>query len=273
MHINSKLIKSIPIIVSIVAVTLSQFKPLYVYFEKPKIDLIVGQRISFYEKWGNLGMNVFLQIPNTGNVGTTIEKVAFYISSLDSDYSRYLPGQSYYLKPETLEEVQRVNQIPLSNIFIEKQSVWNSFINSYLEANKATQMKIEELTLAVGQDIMSKLEPDGDIVFIEDDLYDQIIDFVRDNLDSLSIGEYQLLAMGWKQNDNNPSIMKAYSFSIYESDLQRFKNKEQEYLSGAGILYPIVNPLQIPLGFNSILTEIIDSNIVSNLYKSYQNRK
>lgn len=260
----------LPIFISLCAVILSQIKPLYVYFEDPKIDLLIGKNVNFYEGWGNLGANLFVQFVNIGDASGTVERIDIFICSKDSDYAHILTGQSYYLQPEAVNPNAIVSQMPFSYVTVNSHSVWTGFVNCYATISKGKQKTIQDFIQQVEEDIDSKWIPNGPTVTIEDDLLNRIVAFSRKGLEDFTIGEYSLLAMAWVQDDSNPILKKAYSFSVYETDKAKLYRKEKEYPFGGGIIFPIPQAQLQKMHFNSILTEITEEEAINKLYEAYK---
>ena len=262
-----------PILISLCAVVLSQIKPLYVYFENPKVDILVGKNINFYEGWGNIGANLFIQLVNTGDASGTVEKIDVFASANDSDYAHILKAQSYYLQPESVGKNDIISQIPFSYVTVNGNSVWTGFVNSYADFSKSKQKKIQDFTQSVDEDLNSKWIKNGPAPTIEEELLSEILNFTRDNLKDIEIGEYQLLIMAWMQGDSVPSIRKAYSYSIYDTDKARLSRKEKEYPYGGGIIYPIPQGKTQQMGFNATITEVTENAVVEKLYNAYKKER
>lgn len=261
----------IPIIISIFALILSQTQPLYVYFKKPELDILIGKSVDFYEGWGNLGANIFIQLINTGDKSVNVEKMKVFIKRKDSNYSHIMETQSYYLQPESMGQNDIVSQIPFSYITVRENSIWTGFINVYADFQKSSQKKIQEFIQLVDKDIRSKQSPNNtEVIRIDNVLLTDIVSFSRKNLNDFDIGEYQLLAMVWLQGDTEPSLIRGYSFSVYEVDKMKLHRKELEYQFGGGILYPLNKTLLDQMRFNSFVTEIKDADTKVKLYKAYQ---
>ncbi len=261
----------IPIIISIFALIFSQTQPLYVYFKKPEVDILIGKSVDFYEGWGNLGANIFIQLINTGDKSVNIEKMKVFIKRKDSNYSHIMETQSYYLQPESMGQNDIVSQIPFSYITVRENSIWTGFINVYADFQKSSQKKIQEFIQLVDKDIRSKQSPHNtEIIRIDNVLLADIVSFSRKNLNDFDIGEYQLLAMVWLQGDTEPSLIRGYSFSVYEVDKMKLHRKELEYQLGGGIIYPLNKTLLDQMRFNSFVTEIKDTDTKEKLFKAYQ---
>ena len=264
-----KVLSILTLIISTIAIILSQFHPLYTYLDKPKIEMHVAKRTSFYDGWGNLGTNIFIQLTNSGNVSGIVKKIDIYLERQGSIYKKILVAQSYYLKPSTVGKDATVSQIPFSNIAIKPNEIWGTFVNAYAEFTKSQQKTISDLTLGVEENINSKLSDaaPSDEVVINDDLLAKIIDFTRSNLDGLEIGEYNMLVLCWVGSEKQPSIRQGFSFPIYDSDISKLKGKEKAYRYGMGIIYPIPHYQQV--NFTSTLNEIVSSERLAKLYQSY----
>lgn len=258
------------LVVSIVAVLLSQFKPLYTYLEKPEIDAFIGRNAAIYENWGHVQANFYIQLVNKGNAAGIVRKVEFFLNHKSSGLQKLLKGQSYYLQPGAIGSNETVSQIPFSNISIEPKGVWSSFVNSFPDYPKSQEKKVAELTLRVEQDLNLKIIPSGRPVTINEGLFDEIVSFTRSNANGFVQGEYTLLALVWIDQEKSPSLKKGFSFSIYESDIAKLRAKEREMRFGGGIIYPIPNVKQHTVSFNAKMIEIKDQVRIGKLFKTYQ---
>lgn len=259
-----------PIVISIVAVVLSQMKPLYTYFEKPNLDLVVGRNMTLFETWGNLTANLFVQLVNKGGAGGVVERMDIFIKSKDTGYAHVMPAQTYYLQPEAISRNEIVAQIPFSNITVPSDTIWSGFIASFSSWSRTQSATISEITKKTQIEINSKYVPNGPAVTIGTDLMSRIRDFTRGNLGRFDIGEYQLLVLAWSQGSNTPTLRKAFNFSVFESDVARLFVKEEGYPYGSGILFPIDATTNQQAVFNVTLDEIEDQEMINRLYMAYE---
>jgi len=269
---NKKYIQIFTLTLSVIAISLSQMKPLYTYFEKPQLDILVGKSIEFYDNFGNLGVYLFFQVINRGDASGTLKKVEISIVSNDGNYSKNLKAQSYFLQPDTIKLNDIVTQIPFSYITVEKKSIWSNYIHAYENIGKDKRDEFSELSKKVQIDIDSKLIPNRPRVRIEKKLLEKIIKFSNSNLE-LHKGDHKILVLGWLQDEIEPSIRKAYEFSIYEVDLSRLKRKEKEYPFGGGIIYPLSGNIIEQSKFQSTILEINNEFLLKDMYSSYVETK
>ncbi len=107
---------------------------------------------------------------------------------------------------------------------------------------------------------------DSSIRMIDDDLYDEIKKFTNTNFTGFGLGEYYLLAIIWGDDSDKPLIMKCYTFSVYEAEIESLNMIIEKYRTGEGVYYPSSSLL----GFNATLYEFNDKNITDRLFKNYE---
>jgi len=253
--------------VSLTALILSQFHPLYTYLDKPKMSASIASNAIIYHGFGNLGMNLFVQIRNQGKAAGTVTRVELFLERIgDTNYRRRLPGQSYFVKPSTLSPGQSAVQVPMSYIPVAPDGSWENFINFYAAIPKEAQNRISELGPAIQVQIQGQFvqnPPARTQYRVDLALQSELDSFVAKNLAGFSVGDYYLLVMFWDDKSEKPAISQLFGFSVYEADMKSLASITEQYKSGIGIVFP--PPQQA--GFQATLHALQDEQVTARLRK------
>lgn len=252
--------------VSVLAVILSQFRPLYEYFDKAELEVIIETPLHISHDWGNLFLTQFIQIENSGKASGSIKKSVIYLEKNGSkEFKKVIPGQYYISETLTASSYQMPNKKPFRNISIRPGGIWESRVAFYQRLKKDKRDKITRFSNKISGQLKSIFDIPLVISEIGDTLYQDISHFMEYNLNGFNPGEYYLIFIFWDDDSKDPIKIKGYSFFVSQSDIEILKKKIEVYKIGEGI----VKPKTQHLGFEPNLIEITDHKTLNTLLKNF----
>jgi hypothetical protein len=202
----------IAIIISLSAVVLSQFRPVYTYFDKPKIDMNVG--ILSISHWGGiLFLSSDITFNNEGTARGSVNKINLFVESAgDGKFKTIFKAFSYYMKPSSMG----ANDVPTSMAFnpfmVDENKSWDYYVN-FGEKSDMKKQQMHDLIIGEAQQYLQTHKiTDNDSM--PNDLFNNIQKFSRENLKRVHSGTYYLLVQAWDDTLKNPTNLKLYTFEL-----------------------------------------------------------
>jgi len=256
------------LVVSGIAVALSQVHPLYTYLDKPKLGMSVTPTLQIYHVWGNLGLTPFIQVSNSGKAAGTMTRIEMLLERKgDSSFKYRLASQTYYLKPTSLAPGQIPTQVPFGPFTVAPDTSWESFVNFYRPFSKEQQDRIATLGSTMDAQLRDQFRPgDPTPKRIRPELHQDVVKFSETNLAGFGLGEYYLLVLAWADGQTKPIVAKCFSFSVFEADLRSMRGIIDRYQTGEGILFP---PSMRP-GFEAMLRAVSDDALVRRMTEEFE---
>ncbi|MBN8707224.1 MAG: hypothetical protein J0L62_15235 [Bacteroidetes bacterium] len=267
---NQKALNYLAIILSILAIifTQSQFRPLYSYLDKPKIEVSVDvNRMQLFHNYGHICLNQCVQVRNTGNASETVSIIYYYLEKLnEKSFQKLLTIQT------TINFDHNINnqpiQYPVFDLYLIPTDFFNNNVMVYESLSKEKQGVISVLNDDIYNDIKRKKNSeyeDGLPVQVTDDLQTRVRVLVKRNMEGFTIGEYILLVFACDKNNEPIQPDKYYSFTVYESDIKKLNDITEDYISGGNNIYFVSK--QKEFGFTTKLNVEKNSNELNLLIK------
>jgi hypothetical protein len=267
----------ISLIVSLLAVVLSQFHPLYTFLDKPKLGGSVNPDFSITHQYGSLSLTLYLHLTNNGRATGTVTRVETLIEKADdSGYRKRMPVQTYFTPLPTYTVGEAQNPLPFGARDIVPDARWENYVNAYEMPTKDEQTHMNSLIMQVQKQLNDQIRaPHSDKpnyfpnepYRIDDKLYDELTSTVRKNLGGFGMGEYTLLLMLWDDKAEKPFSVSCYSFSVFEADIQILEGIVEQYRTGNGVIYPL--NAQLPMGFGSTLRPVKDQGTIDRMLRDF----
>ncbi|BBO93207.1 hypothetical protein [Desulfosarcina ovata] len=141
----------ISIAIAASAVVLSQFPPIYTYFEKAKIEIGRNPQIHIGHSYGNIGITKQITIKNMGDKSGEIEKIRIFVCLKNKIENGVLFPAKYYLKKEIDSFMMNRAKINISEFFLNPNSSWDEttvFFNEFNHTNQEQYRNIAEKALS-----------------------------------------------------------------------------------------------------------------------------
>ena len=224
------------VVISAVAVILSQLPPIWKWFKKAKIELDIYPTVLINHKVGNPIVNAHIKLTNVGGSEVKINKFLIRLYKNDSFVVD--------LACRTYRELKSENDRDLlfTPFRLKIKDEWSGLLNFYNPFGREDEKKYRELESKIKEDIFEKrklLDDEKQIV----DADDKNVQPFKDFMDKKFIwkhGDYKV-ELNVETNPEKSKIQKNYRFILYESDQEFLENYKEEFKTGAGIYYDSAN--------------------------------
>ncbi len=249
--------------VALVAVGLSQFRPLYTYFDQPDFSVSAPPVANIWNGWGNLAISRSVQVTNRGRAAGIIRRIAVALIEESRPSNRWvLPGAQYYMKPQSVSFMERPNVAMMNEVLVQPDTSWENVVDFFRPFDAETQRRLQQITLKVQQ----QLSPPDNLLnppeTVDDALAAEIGEVVDRNLAALVPGRYVLVEAYWFGETESPSEVKYFRFEIQQQDIDSLKQVKENYRWGFGLVKP---PALVPAGFVANLTLLKESEAPQDL--------
>jgi hypothetical protein len=222
------------VIVSFVAIILSQLPPVLLWFRPRHLDVEVHSSIQVTHKVGNPNVGMYVSVRNTGGRELRIRSLKLGLTR-DNNPLLTLVGQNYFETPSSLSAVLLV---PFT---LKPNECWGHRVNFWNQFDRATERLYRESESALIADIRAKLqskpENDKDIVIAEPELVVSFLNLFEKMFLWLP-GEY-VVELIVDAQVASASCSKKFRFTLYESDTAELKSHTADYKAGGGISYNV----------------------------------
>lgn len=255
-------------VLSIIAIILSQFRPLYSYLEKPNIQIRSDVGGFFvYHDLGTLKIQNWIQVKNEAySTSETIKDIFLFLEKKDSSNFRTILKAQHQLDYFQVIE-NRPRFIPVFDIYIlPGQGLFGEFIFS--EIIKVQNQKYQNnLKNEIYQDIYNKTNFQSNPV-ISPELQEKVDNLCSESLKFITEGEYRYLFVLVNDKGKILKPEKYYEFRIFKSDIDALEEMTKEYSKGGnGIYYHIKNKNN---GFSTSAIELYNSHIIDEMLKDFK---
>jgi hypothetical protein len=254
--------------VSLIAIVLSQFHPLYTYLDKPALDVDLS-RLQFYQSWGKVGFGAFVELSNDGRAAGRVSQIDIFIEpDHDASHQLRLQVQTYYPIPPSISMGSIATQVPWSPVILAPDGTWTFWVNCFAALSDEESTTIDELTAETQRQFASA--PAAPVApgvprAVDDALFHKMTSFAVSNLNGFSSGKYSAIVAFWGLKREKPLTLKAYSFSVPSSYQRLFATGIGQLKFGMGI----VSPPQVPQGPVMTLTPVRDKIAIEALRKDF----
>lgn len=235
------------VIVSIIALTLSQIPPIKELLKKAKLELEVYSKVSISHKVGNPNLQLHIILSNNGGRSARITGITTSISRDGSDIA-YLPAQNY------LQNQNDKDSLLFTPFSLKPNNEWGHIINFlkfFSRDDEKTYRKIEGAMITNYHKQRDELGPKKDnteLIEHPEHLTKEAISFYDTN-NIWSSGEYTI-NINVSTKDNIANTSKIYRFTIFETDEEQLKAITQRYKFGEGIWWdstPVRSNILLPI--------------------------
>jgi len=222
------------VIVSFVAIALSQLPPVLLWFRPRRLDVEVHSRIQITHKVGNPNVGMYVSVRNTGGRELRVRSLRLGLTR-DGKPLLALAAQNYFEAPSSQSSVLFV---PFS---LKPSESWGHSVNFLNLFDRATEKLYRESESALVADIRTRLQarPENDkrVVIAEPRLVEPFLNLFE-KLFPWQPGEYvaELIVVA---EAVSASFSKKYRFTLYESDTAELKSHTEDYKTGGGLSYNV----------------------------------
>lgn len=242
------------VVVSLVAIALSQLPPVHIMLRRAKLDIDVYSRIVINHKVGNPNAQLHLILSNIGGRILKIRSISLrFRRGIEDDFT--LPAQNYFQQPADKESVL------LTSFKLKPNDEWGhvvNFLNLFSRTEDKEYRKIESdlrndilNKLNVQKQLEEQLSQDDPIAKIDRTIHSTSSDYVIASDDKVQPalaffdkkfrwmpGEYSM-TLEVKAEPPSASITKQFRVTIFETDSNELREFREDYKYGAGIYFDI----------------------------------
>jgi hypothetical protein len=227
------------VVVSAIAIILSQLPPIKVWFKKAKLDLEIYSKISITNKIGNPNLTLHLILTNIGGRKARIKDMNVSLLR-DGKELPTLPAYTY------LQNQNDQNQLLFTAFSLEPSQEW-AHSTIFLELFDREEEKVVE---KLKKDMLADYRKQDELIKGEEkdekklkertyaiehpkELIDRAFSFFNSKFIWES-GEYQM-KVNVLTFDDKTNVSKKYRFTIYESQTEQQKELTKDYKFGCDI--------------------------------------
>ncbi|MBB5397181.1 hypothetical protein [Mucilaginibacter sp. AK015] len=223
-----------------------------------------GDEMYISQEFGNLHFIQSISVKNIGKKPGFITKIKAFVRTKDSErviYKNKIEGRRYLDLSVGVEK-------PLLVIPLAVNEVFNTSINLYnppgrLEEDSANALNLQLIKDSEngsrGGSIMQAFTPQ----FARKGTADKIEHFILARLNDFKKGEYEYIIEIFKDDEDEPFVVKAYSFSIYPNDILSLQATIKNFQQMSSINAGKFNRPYVHIR----LTEILKPDIIESLKK------
>lgn len=223
------------VIVSAIAIVLSQLPPVHVLLRRAKLDVEAYSRVHLAHKVGNPNVQLQLILSNIGGRDLKIKNITLMLKKDGGDWFS-LPAQNYLQDPSDKQTVL------FSRFTLKPDQEWLHIVNFFNFFNRDDEKQYRSSETNLRNDIFRKKQFQPDVIVEADSQNVAPLMEMLDRLFPWKPGEYEL----WVVVNVQPSkatITKRYRMTLFESDTEELRSSAEGYKHGFGIF---IDDLQHP---------------------------
>ena len=219
------------VVVSFLALVLSQLPPIHIMLRRAKLDVEAYSRIHFTHRVGNPNAQLHLIVSNVGGREIKIKSIALHFKRGNDDQVT-LPAQNYLQEPGDKDTVL------LTSFKLKPKDEWAHIANFLNFFSRTDEKTFRQLESNLKNDIFEKKElPENKDTVVEADTENvqPIIEFFHRKF-RWEPGEYEI-SLEIKTEPQHASVSKRYRVTLFESDSAELKSYSDDYKYGAGVYW------------------------------------
>lgn len=228
------------VLLSGIAIALSQLPPIRLWFRRKRIEVEVPSRVLISHQVGNPNVAMAISLRNTGGRTLLIRSLEIKLTRDGTDLGLFR-AQNYF---ETPSSQTTALLVPFS---MKPDDTWvhgTNFLNYF---NRATEKHYRAIESAMREDIQKKLDAkapeETKLVEAEPALVEPFLQLF-DKLFIWESGEY-VMDLRVNTEPGAATFSKKYRFTLYESDTAELRKHTEDYKHGGRITW---TPTNKPIG-------------------------
>ncbi|WP_338802529.1 hypothetical protein V9L13_11195 [Pseudomonas sp. RSB 5.4] len=220
------------LVVSVLAVILSQLPPIHLLLRPRRLEVEVHSRVQLTHRVGNPNLGLVVGITNSGGRSLRIRSMHLDLVR-DGQPLVTLHAQAYF---ETPSSTSTVLLVPF---FLKPGDSWAhavTFFNNFeRQVDKAYRADLARLRTDIRKKIDAQPPDKRELVEAEPQMIAPFSELFR-KLFIWETGEY-MFTLSVIAAPGSASYTKKYRFTLYESDTEELRQQAERYKYGAGIAY------------------------------------
>jgi len=267
-----KKVELLSLVVAVVAVALSQFKPLYEYFTSPEFEIEINQNLQMTHLYGKIFLHPHFSISNTGDAPGKLNDVKFFVLSKGSDtFKEVLTAKAYFANAESIGIDSQPTPHPFSNVTIMPDIDWAHYLGvDRKRPNVEDELEIAEIHRRYVEEFESVDLYENRSTQVSDALFQRTESYSNENLKHFSEGTYYLLMSIWTEGEDNATHNYLYEFNIRKQDVTLFEYLVSRYKYGEGIVKPFLGQYHATVELKKIEEKPILKNVLDKFDAEYK---
>jgi len=236
------------IIISVVALLLSQFPHIRAWIPKNDIKVEIGNRITIRPVLGISGYDIVIDLKNIGNRRLNISNLGLELV-YPNGTTRHVPAESYL---RVLAGQTESQNLTITSIKLNAGDGWTETVSFFPIASPSEEEEENRIILQISESIFSKARKFGPRGFAhtftieaEKRFADEAIAYFHRRFD-LEKGTYKA-SISCTMNGLKV-MLKKFEFTLYEHHIKTCKLQTEDYKYGYGVYLPFnENKLISPL--------------------------
>ena len=252
--------------VSIVALLLSQVRPLHELLEQPELRLAVAPNIEVGNMLGHIEFTRYVTLSNTGRKAGTALRTQMFVARLDAGaFDKVFPAGFVSVQPPQFFNNPGSIRVPWHPVTIAVDSDWTSYV-SYTQQWSAEESAAAGVLVKKAGAELPPAPQSG--AHISEETFTALSHFVDAHLDGFGVGRYGVLTYFWDSGSTAPKIDKCDVIDVSDVNMQTFRDNVERYRTGLGLVYP-----NGPIPIFVVNTRDCDAQTTEELKKRFDVRK
>ena len=220
------------VVMSSVAILLSQLPPIRLWLKPRRVKVDVYSRMQITHKVGNPNVGLHISLANNGGRSLQVRGLAIHIQR-DGKQIVSLPAQNYF---EKLSDLTNVLLVPFQ---LKPDENWSHIVNFLNFFDRPTEKIYRTSEASLRDDIQKKLKtkaPEDKNPVKADQNFQEPFMQLFQKLFIWEPGEY-VFELTVDTEPSSATYAKKYRFTLFESDTSELKKYTEDYPYGAGIYY------------------------------------
>jgi len=242
------------VVVSLIAIALSQLPPVHIMLRRAKLDVEAYSRIVINHKVGNPNVQLHLILSNIGGRTVKVKSICLeFKRGIEDGFT--LPAQNYFQQPADKESVL------LTSFKLKPADEWGHVVNFLNFFSRTEEKEYRQIESNLRTDILNKLNKrkmlaeslskndpiakidhvmsstESDFVTASDDKVQPVLTFFDKKFRWLP-GEYSI-SLKVQAEPASASITKQFRVTIFESDSNELLEFREDFKFGAGVYFDI----------------------------------
>lgn len=219
------------VVVSAIAIVLSQLPPVLRWFRRARIDLEAYSRIVITHKVGNPNLQLHLILNNVGGRDVKVKGINIKVER-DGKKLNDLPSQNYFQKPGD------TNSVLFTSFSLKPSDEWAHIVNFLNFFNREDEKKYRSAESKLKEYVSEKRklpENKDTVIEIPDEQVAPFAEMFKEKFIWQS-GEYTI-SISVNTTKESANITKRYRFTLFESDSGDLSKVNEDYKYGDGIFW------------------------------------
>jgi hypothetical protein len=245
-------------VIAVAALILSQLPPVRELLKSRQLRIIVPENLFLYHYMGNLQLQAFLAVHNTGGRTVTVQRIECVVVGEDRHWR--LPAQTYLQRQTQTVPGQAPTELIIGWLVLKPGEHWAETIHFFKVWSVQDEEEATAISARIRKDISDKIaerKPNDAMKLVEadDNLVTEAKDFFGKRF-ALTKGNYKLFIAAISEKNEAISV-RGFDFTLFDHQIRALRNAVDDYKTGAGIFFLNTDPSKA--GANIRLRPITDT--------------